>query len=419
MPAPTSPQSKLPFVVVLLTLGTFLMNTTEFMIAGLLPEMAAAFDVSLSTTALLITAFAIGMIVGAPVMSVATLRFPRRVTLFVALAVFALGHVLAALSSTFEVVLGARVLTALVTGMFWAVAAVVATTAAGPAAASRALGLMMSGTGLATVVGVPLGSLAGQVIGWRGSFWALATLAVLAAALIARFVPAEERREIPRIRSEIAALRNRPIWLVLAGAVLVTGGWVAVFSFISPLLTDGAGLSATLVPMVLVGFGVGALVGTNVSGRLADRRPIGTFIAAALANTVVLALLAVLAGSPVIAVVLLVLLGVTGMAVPPVATGLAVCYARSAPTLAAALAVSAFNLGIALGSWVGGRALDSSLGVTGPALIGAVGAALGLVPLLALARATKPASHDEKTAGTHHHEHDASGLEPATASAAG
>jgi DHA1 family inner membrane transport protein len=278
---------------------------------------------------------------------------------------------------------------------------------------------MMSGTGLATVVGVPLGSLAGQVIGWRGSFWALATLAVLAAALIARFVPAEERREIPRIRSEIAALRNRPIWLVLAGAVLVTGGWVAVFSFISPLLTDGAGLSATLVPMVLVGFGVGALVGTNVSGRLADRRPIGTFIAAALANTVVLALLAVLAGSPVIAVVLLVLLGVTGMAVPPVATGLAVCYARSGPTLAAALAVSAFNLGIALGSWVGGRALDSSLGVTGPALIGAVGAALGLVPLLALARATKPASHDEKTAGTHHHEHDASGLEPATASAAG
>ena len=204
------------------------MNTTEFMIAGLLPEMAADFDVSLTTTALLITASAVGMIVGAPVMAVATLRLPRRVVLVLALTVFASGHVLAALSSSFGVVVGARVLTALVTGMFWAVASVVATTAAGPAMASRALGLLMSGTGLATVVGVPLGSLSGQVLGWRGSFWGLAVLALLAAVLMARLVPAEGHREVPRIRSELAALRSAPVWLVLTGGVLVererTGG---------------------------------------------------------------------------------------------------------------------------------------------------------------------------------------------------
>jgi predicted MFS family arabinose efflux permease len=394
--APTS-STKLPPVVLLLTLGTFLMSTTEFMIAGLLPEMASDFGVGLSTTALLITAFAVGMIVGAPVMGVATLRLPRRAALVIALAVFAAGHVIAALSSTFEVVLIARVLTALVTGMFWSVAAVVATTAAGPAASSKALGLLMSGTGLATVVGVPLGSLAGQVVGWRGSFWGLAVLSALSAGVIARFVSKDHRAQAPSIRSELAALRNGRLWLALAGAVLVTGGWIAVFSFIAPLLTDHAGIPAAFVPLVLVGFGIGSLVGTNVGGHFADRNPVRTFLVSAILCTVVLVLLVALSGNPVTAVVLLVLLGVVGMSVPPAATGLAVGYARKAPTLAAALSVSAFNLGIALGSWAGGIALDSPLGAVGPAVVGAGGAALGIVPLTVLALVTKRALRHEGT----------------------
>ncbi|MHA6739081.1 MFS transporter [Rhodococcus erythropolis] len=400
MSASPSIPTKLPFVVYLLTLGTFLMNTTEFMIAGLLPEMAADFGVTVSTTALLITAFAIGMIVGAPVMAIATLRLPRRASLALALAVFALGHVIAALSSSFEVVLGARVLTALVTGMFWAVAAVVATTAAGPESSSKALGLLMSGTGLATIVGVPLGTVAGQLVGWRGSFWALTVLAVAAAAAMVRFVPADDRSQIPSIRSELEALRNTRLWLVLGSAVLVTAGWIAAYSFISPLLTDHAGISAALVPLVLVGFGAGSLVGSNLSGRFADRHPIRTFTVATVLNVVVLLLIVGLSGNSAFAVALSVLLGVAGMAVPPVTTGLAVRYASAAPTLAAALSVSAFNLGIALGSWFGGRALDSTLGVTGPALIGAVSAALALIPLFALARVTKRVSRSETAPAT-------------------
>jgi predicted MFS family arabinose efflux permease len=395
--ATMSSSTKLPPVVLLLTLGTFLMSTTEFMIAGLLPEMASDFDVSLSTTALLITAFAVGMIVGAPVMAVATLRLPRRAALVIALAVFAVGHVIAALSSTFEVVLVARVLTALVTGMFWSVAAVVATTAAGPAASSKALGLLMSGTGLATVIGVPLGSLAGQVVGWRGSFWGLAILSALSAGVLARFVSKDDRAQAPSIRSEIAALRNGRLWLALSAAVVVTGGWIAVFSFIAPLLTDQAGISAAFVPLALVGFGVGALVGTNVGGHFADHNPVRTFLVSAILCTVVLVLLVALSSSPVIAVVLIVLLGVVGMSVPPVATGLAVRYASKAPTLAAALSVSAFNLGIALGSWAGGIALDSSLGAVGPAVVGAGGAALGIVPLVMLALVTNRAPRNAGT----------------------
>src|SRR4051794_11828748 len=173
-----APRTALPPVVPLLALGTFLMCTTEFMIAGLLPQMAADFGVRPSQIGLLITAFAIGMIVGAPVMAVATLRLPRRATLVLALATFAAGHVIAALSGSSAPPPAARVLPAVVTGAFWSVASVVATEAAGPDARSRALGVMGSGVALATVLGVPLGSLAGEHLGWRGAFWALAALAL-------------------------------------------------------------------------------------------------------------------------------------------------------------------------------------------------------------------------------------------------
>src|SRR3954454_14963937 len=192
-------QSTLPLVVPLLAVGAFLMCTTEFMIAGLLPQMASDFGVSPAHIGLLITAFAVGMIAGAPAMALATLRVPKRATLVLALALFAAGHVISALSASFALLLAARVLTAVVTGAFWAVGSVVATTAAGPAARSRALGLMGSGVALATVLGVPLGSLAGEHLGWRGAFWGVAVLAA-----VARWSSAGSlrlTRPAPRLRS--------------------------------------------------------------------------------------------------------------------------------------------------------------------------------------------------------------------------
>src|SRR3954449_10090747 len=170
--------TKLPFVVRLLALGTFLMCTTEFLIAGLLPQMADDFGVRPSHVGLLIMAFAVGMIVGAPVMALASLRLPKRATLVLALATFGAGHVVAALSGSFGLLFAARVLTGEVTGAFWRAATVVATRAAGPDSSTRVLGVIGSGVALATVLGVPLGALAGGHLGWRGAFWALAALAV-------------------------------------------------------------------------------------------------------------------------------------------------------------------------------------------------------------------------------------------------
>ncbi|WP_035768240.1 MFS transporter [Arthrobacter castelli] len=378
-------RTRLPFVVPLLTLGTFLMITTEYIVAGLLQEIAADLHVSIAQVGLLITAFAVGMIVGSPAMALATLRLPPRATLVLALVVFAIGHVVAALSSDFTVVLISRVVTALAAGAFWAVAAVVATTAAGPERCTRALGVMMSGVGLATVAGVPLGTFAGQLLGWRGTFWALAVLALLAAPVIAKFTPHDADRAIPSIRRELRAVATGRMLVLVIATVLATGGYMTAFSYLSPLATERAGIPEWAVPLVFVAFGVGEVIGTNLAGRFADRRPLTTFIAATSGTILLMTLLIPLSTVPTALFALMLLLGVAGMGIPPVGTGLAVRFAAAAPTLAAALAVSAFNGGTALGTWTGSIALESSLGLLGPLTIAIAMAVLGLVTLVIMA----------------------------------
>jgi DHA1 family inner membrane transport protein len=394
---PASPtRAKLPFVVLLLALGTFLMSTTEFVIAGLLPEMASDLNVGVAQTGLFITAFAVGMIIGAPTISMATVGLPKRTMLVIALLVFAAGHVVAAASPSFAVVMGARVITALATGTFLSVAAVVATTAAGPANSSRAMGVMMSGMGLAIVAGVPLGSFVGQAIGWRGIFWALAALAVLAAVVIGILAPKEDGHGSVSIRSQLGVLRQGRMWLVLLTTAFVSGGFLAAYSYISPLLTDRTGISSAAVPLLLVGFGVGALVGTNVTGRVADKKPLTTFSAIAGGSALVVFLLIPLSTFVVPTVVLVILLGFTGMGVTAIATPLAVRFGHAGPALAAALTVAAFNVGIAAATWLAGVALESPLGVTGPEVVGVIMVALGVIPLIILAgmRATSTIASD-------------------------
>jgi DHA1 family inner membrane transport protein len=387
--AGTAP-GKLPFVVWVLAACTFLMGTTEFVIAGLLPEMAGDLGVSVSHAGLLITAFAIGMIVGGPTMAMATLRLPQRRTLILALAVFALGHVVAALSSSFTLLLMARVVTALATGAFWAIGFVIATAAAGPGNSTRAVGVMIGGLTLANVVGVPIGSFVGQFTGWRGPFWALAVLSALAAAFVGRFIPTVEQRAEVSVRAELRALRQGRLWLALTAAVLLMGGVLATYTYITPLLTDRAGIAEGAVPLVLIAFGIGALGGTAIGGRMGDRRPMATTITAAAATALTLFLLIPLSNSPVAAIVLVFLMALTGFTLPPVVTSLAVRFAGDAPTLTSALTTSAYNTGIAAGSAIAGLAMDSSLGLTGPALVGTVSAALSLLPLIALALSGAP-----------------------------
>lgn len=386
----------LPFVIWVLAAGTFLMGTTEFVVAGLLPEIAGDFDISVSHAGLLITAFALGMITGSPTMAMATLRLPQRQTLVLALAVFSLGHVAAALSSSFTalsssftIVLIARVVTALATGAFWAIGMVIVNAAAGPAAATRATGLMIGGLTLANVIGVPLGSFVGQYIGWRGPIWALAVLSALAAVFIGRFIPAQERRATVSLRAEFNALRQGRLWLALSSAMLIMGGVMATYTYITPLLTERAGIPEGAVPLVLIAFGIGALAGTTTGGRLGERRPMVTTITAAVATALVLLMMIPLFINAVTATALVLLMGWTGFTVNPIVTALAVRFAGDAPTLTSGLTTSAFNVGIAAGSAVAGIALESA-GPAGPPVIGAVIAACTVLPLTALALRARP-----------------------------
>ncbi len=377
---------RLPLVVYVLAVGTFLMLTSEFVVAGLLPEIAGELQVSVAQAGLLITVFAVGMVIGSPAMALLTRGLPRRTTLVLALVVFAAGHVVVALGSSLALLLAARFVTAFATGAFWAVASVAATQAAGPCAGARALGLVGAGGMLANVVGVPLGAFAGQLSGWRGPFWALAALSLAAVPLIARHVPrgADDQQLVP-LRSELGAMRSGRLWLVLAACATTTGGVLSAYSYIAPLLTDRAGIAPQWVPLVLVGFGVGSLIGTIVGGRLGDARPHASTIAVAASTSVVLLGICLLSAHPVPTVALVVGLGLIGLSANPVLSALAVRFAGVAPTLGVAMSVSAYNLGTAVGSGIAGRALDSELGATGPAVVGTTSAVLTLVPTIAIA----------------------------------
>lgn len=399
-PAPaatvTVGKPRLPLVVYVLALGTFLMLTSEFMVAGILPEVSADLGVPLARAGLLISIFAIGMVIGAPVTAVLARRLSKRLTLVLALVVFIVGHVIVAVSSDFTVLLAARFLTAFATGAFWAVSSAVASRAGGPSSGARAVGIVIAGGALATALGVPVGVFLAQFLGWRGTFWSLALVSVFAVVLVARLVS----RETPStgaatsLRTEIMGLRSGRLWLTLAACATTSGGVLSAYSFISPILTDKAGVPAVLVPLVLTGFGLGFFIGTIYGGRIGDTRPSLMTVLAPAVTVVLLLGISVVSGAPWVMTVLVVLLGLFGFSSNGVLTHMAVSFAGKAATLGSALSVSAFNIGIALGTALAGVAL-STLGTSGPSIVGALIVGCGLVPTVGLA-----VLRHRRTAGT-------------------
>jgi DHA1 family inner membrane transport protein len=383
--ARTRSTGRLPLVVYVLALGTFLMLTSEFVVAGILPEMAADLEISLAQAGSLITVFAIGMIVGAPLMTMLTMRLSKRLTLTLALVVFVAGHVVVALGSDFAILMIARFVTALATGAFWAVSAVVATRAVGPSLGSRAVGIVGAGGSLATVLGVPLGAFLAHHVGWRGTFWALAIAAAVALMFVARLVPRDVPAHQPSLRSELAGLRSLRLWIVLAACATTCGGVLATYSFIAPILIEQAGVSTALVPLVLIGFGVGSFIGTIIAGRLGDTHANLVTIVTPAVTTIILLGIALFSGSAWLTVVLVVLLGLFGLSANTVLIHLAVRFAGKAATLGSALSVASFNAGTAIGTAIAGAVLATPLGLTGPAMVGAVIVALTLIPAIGLA----------------------------------
>ncbi|KAA6214563.1 MFS transporter [Streptomyces albofaciens JCM 4342] len=371
----------MPLAVYVLGLSVFALGTSEFMLSGILQPLARDMGVSIPQAGLLVSAFAIGMVVGAPVLAGATLQLPRRTTLIALLTVFGLGQVAGAVAPSYGVLFVSRVVSALACAGFWAVGAAVAVSLVPVTARARAMAVMVGGLSIANIAGVPAGALLGQHAGWRSAFWAVAVLSAVGLigviALVPRTaVPTGDDR--PALRRELSIYRDKQVWLALIGTALNGAAVFALFSYLAPLLTDTAGLSEGSVPTVLALFGVGALIGTFVGGRIADAHPFGTILGGIGSSATVLALLALTAHSPVAAVTLSLLLGVTAFATAPALNARMFNVAHAAPTLAGATTTSAFNMGNTIGPWLGGLVIGAGWGYPAVAWTGALLAALGV-----------------------------------------
>ncbi|MEV0117209.1 Cmx/CmrA family chloramphenicol efflux MFS transporter [Streptomyces sp. NPDC050844] len=385
----------MPFAIYMLGLAVFAQGTSEFMLSGLGPDIAADLNVSLSTAGTLTSAFAVGMVVGAPLMAVLSRRWPRRNALLGFLVTFLFVHVVGALTSSFAVLLATRVVGALANAGFLAVALVAATGMVAPDAKGRATSALLGGVTIACVAGVPGGALLGQYWGWRSAFWAVALVSVPAVVAILRSVPAGAPDTAGTgARGELRSLRAPRLLVTLLLAALVNGATFCTFTYLAPLVTNVTGFEESWVPVLLALFGVGSFVGVTVSGRFADVRPVPFLLCGALALLAGWVLFALTAGNPVAAVLLVLVQGALSFGVGSALITQVLYAATGAPTLAGGFATAALNVGAAIGPVGGGLALGAGLGYRSPLWVSALLVASALA--VALVRPQAPSGNDTR-----------------------
>jgi MFS transporter, DHA1 family, inner membrane transport protein len=352
-----------------LAVGGFGIGTGEFGIMGLLPDVAGDIGVSIPLAGHVISAYALGVVVGAPVIAVLAARLPRRMLLLALMAAFAAGNFASALASDYGWLVVLRFLTGLPHGAYFGVASLVAADMAQPNQRARAVGRVMLGLTVATLLGVPLATSFGQTLGWRAAFAAVGVIGSLAILLIWRFIPAVSADADASPLRELGALRRLQVWLTLGIGAIGSGGMFAVYSYITPMLVDVAGIRESIVPFVLCVFGTGMIIGNLVGSRLADSALLPTIGGVLIWNAIVLGLLIFTAGHAWLAVINVLLIG-TGFAHVPALQTRLMDVAADAQTLAAALNHSAFNVANALGAWVGGLTIAAGYGWTSTGWVG-------------------------------------------------
>ena len=384
--SPTA-SSRLPLGLYALTAGAFGIGTTEFVIMGLLMQVAADLQVSIAAAGLLISGYALGVFVGAPLLTAATQRMPRKAVLVALMIVFTLGNLACALAPNYELLMTARVITSLAHGTFFGVGAVVATGLVSEDRKASAISIMFTGLTVATLLGVPAGAWLGLEYGWRATFWAVTAIGVFATVIIATLVPADRSALAPlAFRDELRVVGRPQVLLGLLMTVLGFGGMFTVYTYIQPLLTQVTGFADAAVSPILLVFGVGMIIGNLLGGRFADRR-----LATALLGT--LALLALVMGAMGFALhsrwAMVLFTGLLGAAAFATVSPLQLWVlqkARDAQSLASSLNIGAFNLGNALGAWLGGAVISHGLGLSAlPWVAALVPASAFMVALWSLA----------------------------------
>ena len=372
----------MPIALYALTAGAFGIGVTEFVIMGLLLEVSADLHVSLSAAGLLISGYALGVVVGAPLLTILTGRWPRKAVLVGLMVVFTVGNLACALAPDYATLMAARVLTAFAHATFFGVGSVVATGLVPPARKASAIAIMFTGLTVANILGVPFGTWLGQAFGWRATFWAVAGVGVVAVAVIALFVPSDTgvQEEGGSLKADLAVLTRPALLLGLLTTVLSWVGVFAGFTYVAPILTRITGFSEAAVSPILLVFGGGLVVGNLLGGRLADRRLVPTIFGSLLALSLVLGLMTFAIHDRIAAVIAIALFGAAAFAtVAPLQMWVLAKAKGAGQSLASSFNIAAFNLGNAIGAWLGGAVIDH-----GPGLA-AIPWVAGLVPLAAVA----------------------------------
>jgi DHA1 family inner membrane transport protein len=384
----------MPLALLALAISAFGIGTTEFVMMGLLPNVANDLHTSIPTTGYLVSAYALGVVIGAPLLAALTTRMPRKTVLISLMGLFTIGNTFSALAPSYGWLFAGRVLAGLPHGAFFGVGAVVAAGMVDRERRARAVSMMMVGLTVANIIGVPIGTLVGQSLGWRATFLAVGAIGLAAMAGIAVLVPRLPATQSAGLRHELSAFRSGQVWLALSTTVFGFAAVFAVYSYITPLLTDVAGFGDSSVTLVLALFGVGATIGNLLGGRLADRALRTALIGGLAALTAVLGLFTVAAHAEWSAAVMVVLLGVVAF------------------TTASSANQAAFNLANAGGAWLGGLVIARGFGYTAPAVAGALLAVSGLAIAVTagLLERRAPESSRIVAAGVAHAEQDSVGV---------
>lgn len=377
---------KLNFGLLALSVGAFGIGVTEFAPMGLLPVIAGDLGVSIPTAGLLISAYALGVVIGAPLMTLTTARVPRRALLIVLAGIFTLGNLLAAISNSYGVLLGARILTSLNHGAFFGVGAIVATSLVPADRRAGAVAAMFMGLTIANVVGVPIATWAGDYFGWRASFWGIAALGVATMAALRLTLPALPAQPNGNAMAELRVMRRGEVLGALGLTVVGASAMFTVFTYITPILKDVTQASLGFVTAMLVTYGVGLTAGNWLGGRYADRSVDRTLIVTLASLAVILTMFALLMPLKAPTAALIFLWGVASFALVPPLQVRIMNAASDAPNLASAMNIGAFNLGNAIGAVLGGGVIATGLGYPSVALAGALAAAAGLLAMLLTVR---------------------------------
>ena len=344
-----------------LTLGAFAIGMTEFIIMGLLPDVAENLHVTIPMAGLLITGYALGVAIGAPFITIATHKMPRKSLLLLLMLIFIAGNALAALAPNYGVLMVARILAALTHGSFFGVGAVIAAQLVPKEKRAGAIAIMFTGLTLANILGVPIGTFLGQAYGWRSTFWSITVIGLIAFLGIVMLVP-KVTAAPSSLRQELGVLRRSTVQIALLMTVFGFGGVFTAFTYIAPILVDITGFAPSSVSYILVLFGIGITIGNIYGGKLADRKLLPSLIGMMVLLAAVLALFSLTDQHKLLTLLTVFLLGIAAFGTVPGLQLHMLNTAKEAPTLASTLNIAAFNLGNAMGAYIGGIVIDLEIG---------------------------------------------------------